>query len=72
MAMVRGPAASPARAEPLPPPQAAAEPAARAPARRPPATAWVLPAEELSRVTDHVLRTFDRRVLSYRERTGQV
>ena len=27
---------------------------------------------ELSRVTEHVLRTLDRRVLSYRERTGQV
>jgi hypothetical protein len=31
-----------------------------------------LPAKELSRVTEHVLRTLDRRVLSYRERTGQV
>jgi len=29
-----------------------------------------LPAHELSRVTEHVLRTLDRRVLSYRERTG--
>jgi hypothetical protein len=27
---------------------------------------------ELSRVTEHDLRTLDRRVLSYRERTGQV
>lgn len=32
----------------------------------------VLPADELSRVTEHVLRTFDRRVLSHRERTGQL
>ena len=31
-----------------------------------------LPPDELSRVTEHVLRTLDRRVLSYRERTGQV
>jgi hypothetical protein len=72
MAMVRVPAASPVRAEPPAATQVTAEALARAPAHRPPATAWVLPAEELSRVTDHVLRTFDRRVLSYRERTGQV
>lgn len=31
-----------------------------------------LPQDELSRVTEHVLRTLDRRVLSHRERTGQV
>lgn len=31
-----------------------------------------LPASELSRVTEHVLRQLDRRVLSYRERTGQI
>jgi len=31
-----------------------------------------LPADELSRVTEHVLRTLDRRVLSYRERNGLV
>lgn len=31
-----------------------------------------LPAQELARVTEHVLRTLDRRVLSYRERTGQI
>ena len=31
-----------------------------------------LPAHELSRVTEHVLRTLDHRVLSYRERNGQV
>jgi hypothetical protein len=42
-------------------------------ARGSPAAALApLPAEELSRVTEHVLRTLDRRVLSYRERTGQV
>jgi hypothetical protein len=32
----------------------------------------VLPTDELSRVTEHVLRTLDRRVLSHRERTGQL
>ncbi len=39
-----------------------------------PATAelFSLPAQELSRVTEHVIQTLDRRVLSYRERTGQV
>lgn len=31
-----------------------------------------LPWAELSRVTEHVLRTLDRRVLAWRERTGQV
>jgi len=30
-----------------------------------------LPADELSRVTEHVLRTLDRRALSWRERSGQ-
>ncbi|WP_341890340.1 hypothetical protein [Variovorax sp. YR752] len=72
MATVRSPAAAPARTEPAlpsPPPTVAA---ARAPATWSPAAALVLPADELSRVTDHVLRTLDRRVLSYRERTGQV
>jgi hypothetical protein len=39
----------------------AAAPAARA-----------LPPAELARVTDHVIRQLDQRVLSYRERTGQV
>lgn len=32
----------------------------------------VLPPLELSRVTDHVLRQLDQRVLSWRERTGQL
>jgi hypothetical protein len=31
-----------------------------------------LPPRELSRVTDHVLRQLDRRVLSYRERLGRI
>ncbi|MFL6653949.1 MAG: hypothetical protein ACJ8KA_04085 [Sulfurifustis sp.] len=34
--------------------------------------ALMLPAQELSRVTDHVLQQLDRRVLSYRERTGRI
>jgi hypothetical protein len=32
----------------------------------------VLPPQELSRVTDHVLAQLDRKVLSYRERLGQI
>lgn len=35
-------------------------------------TSMVLPEQELSRVTDHVIRQLDRRVLSYCERTGRV
>jgi hypothetical protein len=31
-----------------------------------------LPAAELTRVTDHVIRQLDQRVLSYRERTGRI
>ncbi|HEU4602355.1 MAG TPA: hypothetical protein VFS24_10320 [Steroidobacteraceae bacterium] len=31
-----------------------------------------LPANELARVTDHVIKQLDRRVLSYRERTGRI
>jgi hypothetical protein len=34
--------------------------------------AIALPAQELNRVADHVIRELDRRVLSYRERTGRV
>jgi hypothetical protein len=41
--------------------------------RVPPSTASPpLAPGELSRVTEHVIRQLDRRVLSYRERTGQV
>lgn len=35
-------------------------------------TSMSLPERELSRVTDHVIRQLDRRVLSYCERTGRV
>jgi hypothetical protein len=35
-------------------------------------TALTLLPQELSRVTDHVIQQLDRRVLSYRERTGRV
>lgn len=41
------------------------------PASRPATPAFALPAQELSRVTDHVIRQLDQRVLSYRERTGR-
>jgi len=33
---------------------------------------FALPAQELSRLTDHVIRQLDRRVLSYRERNGKI
>lgn len=82
----RSPAAMPRlelitlRAQPVPLPRAAArdghgrpppfpaQPSVRTAAAPP----VVLPADELSRVTEHVLRTLDRRVLSHRERTGQL
>jgi hypothetical protein len=35
-------------------------------------TPLTLPLQELSRVTDHVIKQLDRRVLSYRERTGRL
>jgi hypothetical protein len=35
-------------------------------------TPLVLPPQELSRLTDHVIRQLDHRVLSYQERTGRV
>lgn len=35
-------------------------------------SALKLPAQELSRVTEHVIRQLDQRVLSYRERTGRI
>lgn len=38
----------------------------------PPAPPLVLPAQELSRLTDHVIRQLDHRVLSWQERTGRV
>ncbi len=41
------------------------------PASRPSTPAFALPAQELSRVTEHVIRQLDQRVLSYRERTGR-
>jgi hypothetical protein len=37
-----------------------------------PAPPLVLPAQELSRLTDHVIRQLDHRVLSWQERTGRV
>lgn len=46
--------------------------AVTAPPRMGPPAVTPVPAQELTRVTEHVLRTLDRRVLSYRERTGQV
>jgi hypothetical protein len=45
------------------------EPVSLIPAQR---TSASLPANELARVTDHVIRQLDRRVLSYRERTGRI
>jgi len=37
----------------------------------PPARPLVLPPQELSRLTDHVIRQLDHRVLSWQERTGR-
>jgi hypothetical protein len=37
-----------------------------------PAPPLVLPAQELSRLTEHVIRQLDHRVLSWQERTGRV
>lgn len=37
-----------------------------------PAAPLVLPAREMSRLTDHVIRQLDHRVLSWQERTGRV
>ena len=49
------------------------EPAAQRPSALPGlAQPLVLPPQEMSRVTDHVMQQLDRRLLSYRERTGQV
>jgi hypothetical protein len=46
------------------------------PARRPRATMTApevsLPPQELSRVTEHVIRQLDRRVLSFQERSGRI
>jgi hypothetical protein len=47
-----------------------AAPAQRRPARAAPEVS--LPPQELSRVTEHVIRQLDRRVLSYQERTGRI
>lgn len=57
-----------------PAPSSAPRRAACAPdaARGAVAAPLVLPQPELARVTEHVIRQLDRRVLSYRERTGQV
>ncbi|MBT1539640.1 hypothetical protein B7R78_0021935 [Ralstonia solanacearum] len=38
----------------------------------PPAPPLVLPPQELSRLTDHVIRQLDHRVLSWQERTGRI
>lgn len=78
MTLARGPAPVP-RAD-APAPRGQAEPPTPERAR---STAWPsaaaraesalkLPAQELSRVTEHVIRQLDQRVLSYRERTGRI
>jgi hypothetical protein len=73
--LVRSAAAPPARAA-----APAAAPTPRDTLRNPlaaraaqvQAAALTLPPQELSRVTDHVIRQLDRRVLSYQERHGIV
>lgn len=78
MTLTRSPSAAP-RADAAPPHRDAESPAverARTPppasTARPAASAFALPAQELSRVTEHVIRQLDQRVLSYRERTGRI
>jgi hypothetical protein len=74
--VVRAPAAPPVRDDAaLHAPPQVVEPHS-APRRSAPHTVAIvapeLPPAELSRVTDHVIQQLDRRVLSYRERMGQV
>ena len=79
MTLAPGPASAP-RADVAPPRRDAEPPLAERPrAPAPPsaasaaaADAFALPAQELSRVTEHVIRQLDQRVLSYRERTGRI
>jgi hypothetical protein len=77
MTVVRSPAA-PARRSEAPPPAdtgAAADGPPRSStgsARRDAAAALTLAPPELSRVTEHVIRQLDRRIVSYQERTGQL
>lgn len=77
MTMVRSqaapaPAASAARSEAEAPP-ATSRPGRPSTPRAPsPAAPLVLPAQELSRLTEHVIRQLDHRVLSWQERTGRI
>lgn len=78
MTLARGPSPAPLanapapRHEAEPPrlerPRTAASPSAAAQAEG----GLRLPAQELSRVTEHVIHQLDQRVLSYRERTGRI
>ena len=54
------------------PPLAPRRSAPADPSRPASSAAPLLAAQELARVTDHVIRQLDRRVLSYMERTGRV
>jgi hypothetical protein len=64
----RSPASTAATPPGLPPRWPASAQEALPPAPQAPP----LPAQELLRITDHVLREFDHRVRSYRERTGRI
>ena len=78
MSLARGPSplprpdtAQPPRDAEPPTPERTRAPAASA-AGGAAASTFALPAQELSRVTEHVIRQLDQRVLSYRERTGRI
>lgn len=60
----QAPAAEPARRDDAPPRLPAWPPG-------PAAAALVLPPQEMTRVTDHVMQQLDRRMVSYRERMGR-
>ena len=66
-------AAAPVRPQPADagPRRASGEPAWAVPPHSLAAAATPLPPQELSRVTEHVIRQLDRRVLSWQERTGR-
>ena len=78
MTLARSPSPSPRadtappRRDVEPPTSGRTRPPTPSPASSAVASAFALPAQELSRVTEHVIRQLDQRVLSYRERTGRI
>ena len=76
LTLVRAQPAVPSAAGVAPDPSAVPGSGLRAAVAQPrgttPLPPLVLPPQELSRLTDHVIRQLDHRVLSYQERTGRV